>query len=56
MKKRTTEIDWRAVWKEFDAWYEDAEDRCTSGGMRWWATQKKAIQRIIEKQLAAQED
>lgn len=43
-------INWRGVWREFDTWADRAEveRRCS---VDWWPEQKRAIQRIVEKQM-----
>jgi hypothetical protein len=38
--KRHCAIDWRAVWREFEAWQ--------ASGLHDWSSQKRKLQRIVD--------
>ena len=46
----STKIDWDTVWKQFNGWYSRTE-RNPQAYLSWEA-QQKALQRIVEKQVA----
>lgn len=43
-------MDWKAIWKEFDAWYE----KKTWMGTPSWRQQKNQIMKLVDARLASQ--
>ena len=46
-------IDWKALWQEFNAWYDRAERRSNSFNCPQWDTQVRKIEKLVEAQLRA---
>jgi len=42
--KNKSILNWNEIWKKFDKWFDKNFDRS-------WIDQKKAIKRIVEKEL-----